>query len=405
MKQILKRLELIKTSITIEDEEIIELQIIKLSNMDIDNNVKSILQQLQDKDYKTAIIDIENYIKRYTGVVVYEDKELQALKLELKALEKKLQELSETKTEYQKNIEEFNILYNINLGALIQKILNLKQEILRKETLEKQERFEKLKKEYKESKEEVKKTKKKKKDIEKELEDLDEFDEEYEELYEEYEELKEEIEDKEEELKQKRKKTKQAKEDLEDDETYQEYEETKKDYQDFKEEYEEILKEDKNRHKLNKDDEKELKRIFRKCAKLCHPDIVLDEFKDKAHDIMQELNDAYSKKDLNRIKEIFENLQNGTIFEVVSEAIENKEILRSKVVEFRKTINKILDDINNIKSDEMFDIISNPDNWDSYFEDTKKYLQKEYEALQDRFNKYNSTNHQDDEYDFWESEF
>ena len=42
MQQILKRLELIKTSIAIEDEEIIELQMTKLSNMTIDDDVQEI---------------------------------------------------------------------------------------------------------------------------------------------------------------------------------------------------------------------------------------------------------------------------------------------------------------------------------------------------------------------------
>lgn len=37
MQQILKRLELIKISISIEDEEIIELQVAKLSTMTIDD--------------------------------------------------------------------------------------------------------------------------------------------------------------------------------------------------------------------------------------------------------------------------------------------------------------------------------------------------------------------------------
>lgn len=39
MQQILKRLELIKTSIAIEDEEIIELQVVKLSTMDIESDI------------------------------------------------------------------------------------------------------------------------------------------------------------------------------------------------------------------------------------------------------------------------------------------------------------------------------------------------------------------------------
>lgn len=42
MQQILKRLELIKTSIAIEDEEIIELQVVKLSTMPIDDDVQEI---------------------------------------------------------------------------------------------------------------------------------------------------------------------------------------------------------------------------------------------------------------------------------------------------------------------------------------------------------------------------
>ena len=382
MKQILKRFELIKTSITIEDEEIIELQIIKLSKMDIDNDVKNILKKLENKDYGTVIIEIEDYIKRYTGVAIYEDKELQGLKLELKALEKKLQELSGTKLEYQKNIEEFYILYTINLGELIQKVLNLRQEILYQETMKKREKFENLKNDYEELKEKVKETKKRKEKLEEDLEDLDEFDDEYDELYEEYENLKEEFEEEEEELKQKRKETKEAKDDLEDDETYKKYEETKKDYENFKEEYDETVRDDKNRCKLNEDEEKELKTIFRKCAKLCHPDIVVDELKEKANKIMQELNNAYSNKDLKLVKEIFENLKNGTIFKVTSDVVENKELLRDKVVEFRKKIDEILNDIKNIKSNDMFDIMLNHNDWSAYFEKMKKHLEDECENLE-----------------------
>ena len=384
MQEILKRFELIKTSIAIEDEEIIELQILKLSKMNIDNDAKKILQKLEDKDYGTVIADIEKYIKKYTGIVIYEDKELQGLKLELKALERRLQELSETKLEYRKNIDEFNILYNLNLGELIQKVLNLRQEILYQETFKKKDIFENLKNEYAELKEDVKETKKIKEELEEKLDDLDEFDDEYDELYEEYQELKDELEEKEAELNQKRKDTKKAKDNLENDETYQKYEETKKDYENFKEEYEETVRDDKNRYKLSPEEEKELKTIFRKCAKLCHPDIVVNELKEKAHKIMQELNDAYSKKDLELVKEIFKNLQNGITFKVVSDVVENKELLRDKVIEFRKMIDKILNDIEDIKSDNMFDIISNHNDWDIYFEEMKKHLQEECEILQKR---------------------
>ena len=44
MAEVVKRLEIIKSSIAIEDEEIIELQIMKLEKLEIDNEVKNILK-------------------------------------------------------------------------------------------------------------------------------------------------------------------------------------------------------------------------------------------------------------------------------------------------------------------------------------------------------------------------
>ena len=106
MKQILKRLELIKTAISIEDEEIVELQVMKLNSMACDEEVLEILVKLENKDYGNVVVEIEQYLQCYSGVVVYEDKELQGLRLELKALEKKFQDLNGKKNEYLNDIHE-----------------------------------------------------------------------------------------------------------------------------------------------------------------------------------------------------------------------------------------------------------------------------------------------------------
>ncbi len=58
MNEIIKRLEIIKSSIAIEDEEIIELQIMKLQKMDIDDDVKKILTSLEKSEYGTALVSI-----------------------------------------------------------------------------------------------------------------------------------------------------------------------------------------------------------------------------------------------------------------------------------------------------------------------------------------------------------
>ena len=135
MTQILKRLEIIKSSIAIEDEEVIELQVMKLQKLDIDDDIKAIVTHLEAMNYAKAMKDIEVYLTRYSGVVKYVDSEVQGLKLELKSLESKIQKLVEQKTEYLNDIEEFNREYNLHLGELIKDILNLKKEILYKQTI------------------------------------------------------------------------------------------------------------------------------------------------------------------------------------------------------------------------------------------------------------------------------
>ena len=116
MNQILKRLEIIKSSIAIAEDEIIELQMMKLEKLDVDEDVKHILKHLESFCYGDAVSEIDSYLKKYSGVVGYVDVELQSLKLELKALESELQELSQQKQESLNDIDEFNTMYSLRLG-------------------------------------------------------------------------------------------------------------------------------------------------------------------------------------------------------------------------------------------------------------------------------------------------
>lgn len=380
MQQILNRLELIKTSIALEDHEIIELQISKLSTMSVDNDVKNILDKLADNDFGSVIVDIENYLTRYSGVVIYGDQEIQGLKLELKVLENQLQELSEQKNEYLNEISEFNIQYTLRLGYLIQSILKIKKDIQWRFLQAKEDAFQNVMDEYEEAKEEYQDLKAQKEELEKELSEIDEFDDRYDGLYEEIQELKVELEAKEQEVNLKRKKAKEAKEEFEDDDATKEYEECEDDYEEFSNEYESVKKQD--RFELNEDEKEELKKLFRKASKLCHPDIVADELKDQATAIMQQLNDAYSKKDLKRVKEILTNLESGKSFDIASDTINDKELLREKIKDIRERLDKFNQEIEAIKSSETFTIIHEVDDLDGYFDQLKSDLQEELERLQ-----------------------
>lgn len=380
MHQILKRLELIKTSITIEDQEIIELQISRLSTMSIDADVQNIVEKLSHHDYGSVIADIESYLIRYSGVVIYEDKETQGLKLELKVLENELQELSEQKNDYLNELNEFNTQYTLRLGELIQNILNLKKEIQYRFYKAKEAVFQSIMEEYEEAKEEYQELKAQKEELEKELSKIDEFDDRYDELYEEIQEVKVELEAKEQEVKQKRKNAKEAKEELDNDEDALEYEAFEEDYREFSHEYESVKKQD--RFDLNEEEQAEMKKLFRKASKLCHPDIVADELREQATAIMQQLNDAYSKKDLKKIKEILYNLENGKTFEIASDTINDKELLKEKIKDVRERIDGLKEEIKEILWDENYLIISEVDDLDSYFDRLKSELQEEYDRLQ-----------------------
>lgn len=327
MQQILRRLELIKTSIAIGDEEIIKLQMAKLSSIPIDEDIQNILNQLSNNDYGNAVVNIESYMSRYGGIVVYEDQELSGLKLELKVLKAKLQELSEEKNEYLNDLNEFNVQYNLHLGEIIRKILELKKEILF--TLKNDET------------------------------------------------------------------------NIHNDEIHQEYEEAREEFEAFDREYEDII--NLERFELDEDEIKELKKAYRKASKLCHPDIVPDELNIQALKLMQELNEAYNKRDLKKVKEILKMLENGSGFEVGSDSINDKQRLRLKIEEIRSKIDEVINELDEIKEDETFLIIQEVDDLEDYFDNLKIEFQEEYERLQEENNKTISTDiaKKTDDDDYW----
>lgn len=385
MNEILKRLEIIKSSIAIDDEEIIELQIMKLNKLSPNIEIKNIISKLENQEYSSALIDIENYLKRYNSVVEYIDTEVQSLKLELKSLENKLQILSEQKTEYLNDIDEFNTLYNLYLGELLKDILNLKKEILYKQTIKQQEKRKKYEEDievFNSTKKNVEEIKQTIEEFEKVLEDIDEDDENYDEIFATYKELQDELEKLENELEEQEENLSKTKEEIENDEVFEEYEESKKQYEQFHQNYEDIKQQQSNIFDITNEQKSELKKLWKKACKLCHPDIVIDKFKEKAHEIMQALNDAYSKKDIVKVKEILSNLENGLIFEIESDNINDKEILKSKINQYKKNILELENEIENLQHDETYQTIQEIDDIDEYFEELKSELQNEKDKLE-----------------------
>jgi len=312
MKKILKRLEIIKNSITIEDDETIQLQISRLYELDIDNDVKHILILIQNTDFEKVIPLIDIYIKQFTSLIVYENEEIQGLKLELKLLEKQFLLVSCRVEEYHNIVNDFNAKYHLQLGELIEEVLVLREEF-------------------------------------------------YEFMY---------------------KNTQEA-------EYEYEYYEAIKDHKNFHEEF-------KNQYydtptEISKKEKKELKRLYKKASKLCHPDIIEEKKREKAEDIFKSLNAAYQKKNLRKVSEILEQLLTGESFSISSDSVFDKKILKRKITVTREKIQSIKLELESIKQNETFILVNKINDIDEYFKEKEEELIVEKENILEQMKLYMQT--------------
>lgn len=123
---LLKRLDIIKNAVAMEDEELIAMQIAKLEVMPLDAQVAQIVALIKAQKFQDVIQLIEQYKCDSMGLVLFDDPQIQGLKLELKLLEINLNNKSDEFAELERVLNEFNNEYYMRLGSLIQAILKLR---------------------------------------------------------------------------------------------------------------------------------------------------------------------------------------------------------------------------------------------------------------------------------------
>ncbi|MDH7462152.1 J domain-containing protein [Chitinophagaceae bacterium 26-R-25] len=290
--KLIKLLVLIKSLISLEEEDDINDHIVKFQQFDIPE-VATLIDLLNEKSYSKAVVAIETFINQHHSVTIYADTEIEALKFEIKILEAEINSLSDEKADAEKLIHQFQIRHNQELGELLMKILRFRKEQA-KNTPQQQE----------------------------------------------------------------------AEEDF--NSYHQQYESTKG---------EQIAE-------LTEEEQKELKTAYRKASKLCHPDVVNDEQKELATKLFAELNAAYERNDLARVKEILENLEKGNFFVSKSDAINKKQLLQAEMENLRMKIASLKQELQTIKTSEVYNSITNISNWDTYFAGVKQKLQLQLAELE-----------------------
>lgn len=290
----IKRLDIIKGLILLEESEDIKGHVSKLKEETVTAELIEIIQTLEQAEYGLAIKLIEDFKAQQTQIIFYDDPELFGLQLELKSVELQLNAIENEKIEVEKAIYEFTILYNNVLGKTIVDILKLKKELAR---------------------------------------------------------------------------TKKEKQQAEEDE------------QEFTKEYN--SKKNIIINNLTEVEQKELKKLYREASMQCHPDkFVGDSVKiEVAQQVFVSLTEAYKANDLDRVKEILQDLKSG-VFQVVEVNQSNKkEVLRVQILNLKRKMRQVEDDLKKLRSSSTYLIIEKHKDLNEYIFDLKEKLEFELEML------------------------
>lgn len=226
------------------------------------------------------------------NLTIYNDIETSLLKESLKFIEIEISLTASEIAEIERQIHQYEIRYNAELGDLIEKLLEKRKEILRKESEENKHKI-------------------------------------------------------------------------------KDFQEAQRDYDDFKTSYEEL----KNikQIELSQDEQIEIRTKFKMACKLCHPDKVADEYKSEAQAIFIQLKEAYDKNDLVKVSEILTMLEKG-IFKIGSDLITEKEKLLLLFNSLTLRLEKLKNELNELKHSEVYRVIASINDFDSHFYTLKQQL-------------------------------
>ena len=164
-----------------------------------------------------------------------------------------------------------------------------------------------------------------------------------------------------------------------------EFEQATSDFEEFQRDQE--IQEEIDRRtqwQLSDEEKSELKTLFRKAAKLCHPDVVSKEHHDAAADMFRQLSETYERGDLARIRQLFERASAGlfdTTQEVEADSLRKKERLRAIIVTIRESTRRTCAGIQAIKESTSYQTMVTHTDWSHLFENQAKLLVQEIEIL------------------------
>ena len=152
------------------------------------------------------------------------------------------------------------------------------------------------------------------------------------------------------------------------------------DYEQYNQQYIETQRE--SRFELNANEQRDLKRNFRKAAQLCHPDVVAEALKTQAEQLFTELKAANDRNDLARVNEILATLERGELFVPRSETVTEKSLLKHERTRLQALTVTLQITVQKLQQSETYLTISQLPDWNAYFIETRQQLEEQLQAIE-----------------------
>lgn len=127
LEKIIKRLEILKNFIILEDIYDLKSGTAKLVEYNFNHDINAIIEAIRKEEFSIAVIKIQNFINSYQQLSIWKDPEMAGLKLEIKMLENQLNAFDNEKIELEKVLSDFQHRHTIELGEIILDILKLRK--------------------------------------------------------------------------------------------------------------------------------------------------------------------------------------------------------------------------------------------------------------------------------------
>jgi hypothetical protein len=127
LNKIIKRLEILKNHILLEDIVELKHESIKLQVYEFNTDIAEIISNLNQNEFSKAINKIQEFISKNQKLTHWTDPEIAGLKLEIKNLENQLNAFDNEKIELEKLLSDFQHRHTQELGNIILEILRLRK--------------------------------------------------------------------------------------------------------------------------------------------------------------------------------------------------------------------------------------------------------------------------------------